>query len=65
MKCIQIYEYHLTEDDIMQFIVDGFNRKNNKHMPITKANVKIEFEHKQYCEPEARAVIEIDEEGDI
>jgi hypothetical protein len=42
-------------------IVDNFNRINADHLPITKANVKIEFDHRPYCEPEAKAVITIEE----
>lgn len=64
MKCIKIYEYPLTEDDIKQFIVDSFNRKDTEQLPITKSNVKIEIEHKQYCDPEAHAIITIEEECD-
>jgi hypothetical protein len=63
MTCLKTYTYTLTEDEIKACITEYFNKKyNNKHLPITKANVKIEFEHEPYCEPKPVATIEIDEE---
>lgn len=61
MQILKTYEYIFSEDEIRQMIVDNFNRTNADHLPITKANVKIEFEHRTYCEPEAKAVITIEE----
>ena len=45
-------------------IVDDFNKKHNKHLPITKSNVTIEFDKQPYCEPAAKAVITIEEAGE-
>lgn len=61
MICTKIYEYNLTEDDIKQFIVEEFNRKYNKHLPITKENIKIKFDHQPYCEPKPYATIKVEE----
>ena len=44
--------------------VDDFNKKHNQHLPITKSNVTIEFDKQPYCEPAAKAVITIEEEGE-
>ena len=61
MTCIKTYEYRYSADELRQLIVDHWNSKNDKHLPITKANVKIEIEHRPYCEPEANLVITIEE----
>ena len=61
MTCIKTYEYHYSEDEIKQMIVDYWNSKNTEHLPITKNNIKIDMEHKMYCEPEAKLIITIEE----
>ena len=47
-------------------VVDYFNKKYTKHLPVTHMNVKLEVEQPRYQEmmPEVVAVVEIDEEGD-
>lgn len=61
MQILKTYEYIFSEDEIRQMIVDYFNKTHTDHLPVTKANVKIEFDHKPYCEPEGKAVITIEE----
>ena len=65
MKCIKTYEYILSEDEIKRIIADSFNNQQTKHLPITKANVRIDIERPRYQEvdPEIHAVIEIEEGG--
>ena len=64
MQILKTYEYIFSEDAIRQMIVDDFNKKHNKHLPITKSNVTIEFDKQPYCEPAVKAVITIEEEGE-
>lgn len=61
MMCIKTYEYHYSEDEIKQMIVEYWNSKNDKHLPITKSNVAIEFEKQACYEPTAQMVITIKE----
>lgn len=48
MQILKTYEYIFSEDEIRQMIVDDFNKKHNKHLPITKSNVTIEFDKQPY-----------------
>lgn len=64
MQILKTYEYIFSEDDLRQLIVDIFNKKHNKHLPITKSNVTIKLDKQPYDEPTVKAVITIDEEGD-
>lgn len=64
MQILKTYEYIFSEDEIRQIIVDDFNKKHNKHLPIAKSNVTIKFDKQPYCEPTAKAVITINEEGE-
>jgi len=61
MQILKTYEYIFSEDEIRQMIVDYFNKAHTDHLPVTKANVKIEFDHQPYCEPVAKAVVVIEE----
>ena len=64
MKCIKTYLYVFSEDELKGFVVEAFNKRNTSHCPITKSNVRIEFDKQPYCEPTPIATIEIDEEGE-
>ena len=46
-------------------IVDYFNKTYTEHLPVTKANVRIEVERGRYqeCDPIIHAIIDIEEEG--
>ena len=61
MQCIKTYEYHYSEDELKQMIVEYWNKRNTEHLPITKSNVTIEFDKQPYCEPTAKMVITIEE----
>lgn len=61
MQCIKTYEYQYSEDELKQMIVEYWNARNTKHLPITKSNVAIEFDKQPYCEPVAKMVITIEE----
>lgn len=61
MQILKTYEYIFSEDEIRQMIVDYFNKTHTNHLPVTKANVKIEFDHHPYCEPVAKATVTIEE----
>ena len=65
MKCLKTYEYILSEEEIKKIIADSFNHQQTKHLPITAANVVIEWDKQTYCEPEAKAIIIIEEENGI
>ena len=64
MKCSKTYTYTFSEYELRQMVVDYFNRKYIKHLPVTPLNVKLEVERPPYQEMdfEVRAVVEIDEE---
>lgn len=61
MQCIKTYEYHYSEDELRQMIVDYFNAANKEHLPITKNNVRIDFDRNPYCDPTPKVVITIEE----
>lgn len=65
MQILKTYEYIFSEDEIRQMIVDYFNKTYTEHLPVTKANVRIEVERGRYqeCDPIIHAIIEIEEEG--
>ena len=64
MQILKTYEYIFSEDEIRQMIVDYFNKTHTDHLPVTKSNVIIEFDKQPYCEPTAKAIITIEEEGE-
>lgn len=66
MKCSKTYTYTFSEYELRQMVVDYFNRKYTKHLPVTPLNVKLEVERPRYQEMEfeVSAVVEIDEEGE-
>lgn len=64
MQILKTYEYIFSEDEIRQMIVDYFNKTHTDHLPVTKSNVTIEFDKQPYCEPTAKAIITIEEEGE-
>lgn len=52
---------HFSKDEIRKMIVDYFNKTYIEHLPVTKANVRIEVErgHHQECDHTIHAIIEI------
>ena len=64
MKYIKTYEYHLSEDEIKEAVCIWFNSKNEEfNTLVSKSEVRIEFDKQPYCEPTAKAIITIEEEG--
>lgn len=65
MKYIKTYEYHLSEDEIKEAVCLWFNANNEEfNCLVHKSDVKIEFDKQPYCEPTAKAIITIEEEGE-
>lgn len=64
MKVIKTIDYKINETELRQLIVDWFNAKKIS-VPITKANVVIDFDKQSYCEPVAYAVITVEEEDEV
>ena len=64
MKVIKTIDYKINETELRQLIVDWFNAKKIS-LPVTKANVVIDFDKQPYCEPTAYAVITVEEESEI
>ena len=61
MQCIKTYEYRYSEEEINQMIVDYWNSKNDKHLPITKANVSLELNYKEHIGETIELVVTIKE----
>ena len=61
MQCTKTYEYIFSEDEIKQMVVEYFNKNHPNHLPVTKMNVLIEFDHQPYCEPVPTAKVTIEE----
>ena len=64
MKVIKTIDYKINETELRQLIVDWFNTKKIS-LPITKANVVINFDKQPYCEPAAYAVVTVEEEDEV
>lgn len=65
MKCLKTYEYIFSEEEIKNIIANSFNHQQTKHLPITAANVVIEWDNQAYCDPKAKAIITIEEEDGL
>lgn len=64
MRVIKTIDYKIDETELRQLIVDWFNAKKIS-LPVTKANVSINFDKQPYCEPVAYAVVTVEEEEEV
>ena len=61
MTCIKTYEYCYSEAEIKQMIVDHWNSKNDRHLPITKDNVSLEPKYREHIGETIELVVTIEE----